>query len=40
MYNEYIYKSNLGPNHHVAVKYMLKYLYRKKDYVFVYLGNE
>lgn len=33
-----IYKSNLGDQ--VAVKHMLKYLYRKKDYVFVYLGNE
>lgn len=35
-----IYKSNIGPNHQVALKHMLKYLYRKKDYVFVYLVNE
>ena len=29
------YQSNLGPKHWTAVKHILKYLRRTKDYVFV-----
>ena len=29
------YQSNLGPKHRTVVKFILKYLRRTKDYVFV-----
>jgi hypothetical protein len=31
-----IYQSNLGPTHWVAVKHILKYLWRTRNYMLVY----
>ena len=34
------YQSNPGPVHWIAVKHILKYLRRTKDYLLVYSGND
>ena len=34
------YQSNPGPNHWVAVKHILKYLKRTRDYMLVYSGED
>ena len=34
------YQSNLGPEHWTAVKHILKFLKRTKDYFLVYGGDE
>ena len=34
------YQSNPGPNHWVAVKHILKYLKRTRDYMLVYSGKD
>ena len=34
------YQSNSGPEHWTAVKHILKYLRRTKDYMLIYSGDE
>ena len=34
------YQSNPGPNHWVAVKHILKYLKRTRDYIIMYSGED
>ena len=34
------FQSNLGPNHWIAMKHILKYLRRTRDYVLVYSGDD
>ena len=34
------YQSNLGPKHWQAVKHILKYLWRTRDYMFVYQSED
>ena len=34
------YQSNPGPEHYIAVKHILKYLRRTKDYMLMYDGDE
>ena len=34
------YQSNPGPEHWIAIKHILKYLRRTKDYILMYSGDE
>ena len=34
------FQSNLGPDHLITVKHILKYLRRTRDYMFVYSGDD